>query len=127
MSDASDRREFSRVPFRVQVTIVGDHATEVTADVRDVSLKGLYAVGAGRLPPGARCAVHLMLGGPESEVRLQLTGRVARVDAGGLAVEFTAMGLDTFYHLRNLVLFNSRDAAQVEAEFHAHLGLMRRD
>jgi PilZ domain len=125
MSDGGERRGFTRVPFRVEVTLKGDHATVVSADVGDVSLSGLYAACAGRLPPGSRCEVLLVLGGPASEVRLALRGRVARVDRGGLAVEFLGMGLDAFYHLRNLVMFNSDDQARVEREFWDHLGQLR--
>lgn len=117
MSDEDDRREFLRVPFRIEVTLKGDHATVVSADVRDVSLNGLYAAGAGRLPPGSRCEVLLVLGGPGSEVRLSLRGRVARVDRAGMGVEFLDMELDTYFHLRNLVRFNSDDQARVEQEF----------
>jgi hypothetical protein len=116
-----DRREFTRVPFRVEVTITGDHTTVVSADVRDVSLKGLYAVCSGRLPAGCRCEVLLVLGGTESEVRLTLQGRVTRVTVGGMAVEFVAMALDSFYHLRNLVMYNSQDHRRVVAEYKAHL------
>jgi hypothetical protein len=127
MSDGDERRGFTRVPFRVEVTLAGDHTTVVSADVRDVSLNGLYAACSGRLPPGSRCEVLLALGGPGSEVRLSLRGRVARVDRAGLAVEFLDMGLDTFYHLRNLVMFNSDDQARVEREFWDHLGQLRRE
>jgi hypothetical protein len=121
MSDERERREFLRVPFRVEVTLKGDHTSVVSGDVRDVSLNGLYAAGAGRLPPGSRCEVLLVLGGPGSEVRLSLRGRVARVDRAGMGVEFQDMALDAYYHLRNLVLFNSDDQARVEEEFKAHL------
>ncbi len=127
MSDHSERREFVRVPFRIEVTLTGDHTTVVSADVRDVSLNGLYAACSGRLPPGSRCEVTLVLGGPDSEVRLSLRARVARADRAGLGVEFVEMGLDAYYHLKNLILFNSDDQARVEQEFQAHLGLLRRD
>src|SRR5690349_12665264 len=113
MSDDPDRRTFLRVPFRIEVTLRGDHTTVVSADVRNVSLRGLYARAPGRLPPGSRCDVLLTLGSPDSDVQLALRGRVARVDRGGMGVEFLDMGLDTFYHLRNLVLFNSSDHARV--------------
>jgi hypothetical protein len=115
-----DRREFARVAFRVEATIASDHETVVCADVRDISLKGLYASGSGRLPSGARCMVNMVLGGTESETRLRIRGRVARSEVGGMAVEFLEMGLDTFYHLRNLVLYNAADHARVEEEFRSH-------
>jgi hypothetical protein len=112
MGDEHDRRQFLRVPFRIEVTLRGDHTTVVSADVRDLSLKGLYAAAAGRLPPGSRCEVLLVLGGPGGEVRLSLRGRVARVDGAGMGVEFLSMGLDAFHHLRNLVQYNSADHAR---------------
>jgi hypothetical protein len=120
MGESGERRDFSRVPFRVAVTLTSDHATVMCADVRDVSLSGLYAIASARLPPGSLCDVEIVLGGAESEARLRIKGRVARVDIGGLAVQFLEMGFDTFYHLRNLVLYNCGDQGNIEDEFKAH-------
>ena len=111
MSKSRERREFPRVPFRVEATITGDHVTVVSGDVRDVSLKGLFAAGAGRLPAGCRCRVELVLGGPEQEVHLSLGGRVTRVDSAGMGIEFLEMDLDALAHLNNLVQYNSNRPA----------------
>lgn len=127
MNNPADRRTFTRIPFRVQATIWSDHVTEVATEVRDISLRGLYVVGTGRIPPGTLCKVLVVLGGADSEVRLHMQGKVVRVDAGGMAVEFQELGLDTFIHLRNLIHYNSRDQSLIEEEFHAHLGLLPRE
>lgn len=127
MSDGLDRRRFTRVPFRIEVTLRGDHLTVVSADVRDLSLNGLYAAAAARLPPGSDCEVLLSLGGPDSRVSLTMRGRVTRVDRGGLAVEFVGMRLDSFDHLRNLVRYNSADHARIEEEFRAYLAELQND
>jgi len=107
MSKSRERREFPRVPFQVAASITGDHITVVSGDVRDVSLKGMFAAGAGRLPPGCRCQVELILGGLEQEVRLSLRGRVTRVDSAGMGIEFLEMGLEALAHLNNLVQYTS--------------------
>jgi hypothetical protein len=109
MTPDPERRQFLRVPFRIEVTLTGDHATVVSADVRDLSVRGLYAAAPGRLPPGSRCEVLLVLGGPDGDVRLSLRGRVARVDKAGMGVEFLDVGLAALHHLRNLVRYNSPD------------------
>jgi PilZ domain len=120
MSDDAGRRALLRVPIRMEVTLKGDHLTVVSGQVRDLSLNGLYVAATLGLPPDSRCEVVIALGGPASDVKLSLRGRVARVDRGGMGIEFVEMGLDTFFHLRNLVRYNSFDAARVDEEFRAY-------
>ena len=105
MSKSRERREFPRVPFQMAATIRGDHVTVVSGDIRDVSLKGMFAAGAGRLPAGCRCQVELLMGAPGQEVRLSLRGRVTRVDSSGMGIEFLEMGLDALAQLNHLVQY----------------------
>jgi hypothetical protein len=50
-----------------------------------------------------------------------------------LALRMTAFrfdeleGLDSYWHLRNLILYNAQDTGQVENEFANHLGLRKKD
>ncbi len=101
MSKSRERREFPRVPFQMAATIRGDHVTVVSGDIRDVSLKGMFAAGAGRLPAGCRCQVELVMGAPGQEMRLSLRGRVTRVDNAGMGIEFLEMGLDALAQLNH--------------------------
>ncbi|MGE0684275.1 MAG: hypothetical protein AB7P69_25630, partial [Candidatus Binatia bacterium] len=70
----------------------------------------------------------LLLGGKESPVRVEVGGKVVRVDTDGMGVEITEIvGVESFEHLRNLVRYNSADTDQVEQEFHDHIGIKRRE
>jgi hypothetical protein len=125
MSDVPlHRREFSRVQvhLRAEVTVAGIRLPEGTME--QLSLKGgFFRCGA---PPveGARCDVRLHLEGTDIAVHAQ--GHIVRRGPDGAAMQFDEIvGVDSLEHLRNLILFNSRNPAQVEQEFHDHLGLKR--
>jgi len=116
------RREFSRVPVRLraEVTVAGTRLPEGTME--QLSLKGGFFRSEARPEAGARCDIRLHLDGTELTVHTQ--GHVVRLIPGGCAIQFDeVIGVDSLEHLRNLILFNSHNPAQVEQEFHDHLGL----
>ena len=123
MSATDDRRGFTRVPFQVAVSLKSDHGTLVFGDIWDISLSGLYVTGTAQFPRGCSCEVDMELDGPEGKVHLHMRGRVARLDHGGMAIEFREMGLDSYLHLRNLVLYNTTEPDRLEKELKNHLGL----
>jgi hypothetical protein len=98
----------------------------VRGSTRDVSLSGIYLFGERSLAAGTPCSVTLLLGGPESDVRVEARGRVARLDDGGMAVGFEEVGFDGYQHLQRLVLLNAPDPDQVVEEIEQHVGLRRR-
>lgn len=120
MSEKSGRRSFTRVPIKLRVELYADETKVECDETRDVSLSGVYLVTAQRLPLGARCRIVLLLGGSNSDLEIQLDGRIARVDAAGMGAEFTAMSIDSFYHLRNLVMNNFGETEAIEQELHDH-------
>ena len=126
MSATDDRRGFTRVPFQVAVTLKSDHGTLVFGDIWDISLSGMYVTGTSQFPRGCSCDVAIELDGPEGKVGLQMRGRVARLDRGGMAIEFREMSLDSYIHLRNLVLYNTTELDRVENELKNHVGLRPR-
>ncbi len=68
----------------------------------------------------ARSDLHL----DGTEIEVHATGTVVRSAPDGCALQFNEIiGIDCLEHLRNLILFNAADTAQVEREFHEHLGL----
>ncbi|MEO8633766.1 MAG: PilZ domain-containing protein [Gemmatimonadales bacterium] len=118
------RREFSRVPvqLRAEMSVAGVQLPEGVME--SLSLKGGFFRGTTVPPVGTRCDVRLHLEGTEIEVHTQ--GHVVRQSVEGAAIQFDQIvGIDSLEHLRNLVLYNSHDPAQVEQEFHDHLGLLR--
>ncbi len=80
-------------------------------------MKGLFARASETLPVHSECRVVLQLGGPNSDLTIEVGGRVVRSDPDGKAVEFSEIGMDSYFHLKNLVLYNSVDVEQAEREF----------
>lgn len=124
MSD-QELREFTRVPtaFPTRLSWAGGEGDGTT---RDVSLNGVFVACAN--PPAAATAaveVVLDLGG---EVRITGRGTVVRVLAGGCAIRFDELdGVESYEHLRRLVLYNSARPDRVQDEIDSHLGLKRID
>jgi hypothetical protein len=128
MKSEIDQREFTRIPMQLDVQITSTQQPPTSCQVKDVSMKGLYLLCEQPLPMGAECRVTFLLGDKESPVRIEVSGKVARVDTNGMGVEITEIvGVESFEHLRNLVLYNSPDADQVEQEFQDHIGIKRRE
>jgi hypothetical protein len=118
-------REFTRCPTALDVEItVADRI--LVGSTRDVSLCGLYLFGERSLAAGTRCQLTLFVGGRESGARVDASGRVARVDATGMAISFDEVSLDGYHHLKQLVLLNAPDPDQVAEEIDQHVGLRRR-
>ena len=65
---------------------------------------------------GTDVDVTLELSGTSSQVTLKMKGRVARQDADGIGLDFTEVDLDSFHHLRNIVLYNAGDPKEVDTE-----------
>jgi hypothetical protein len=127
MKSDHNQREFTRVPFHITVELTHNQAPPLTCQVRDISLNGLYLVCEHPLPVGSECRVALLLGRAEEPIQITASGTVTRVDDSGMGVEITEIiGLESFEHLRNLVLYNASQPEQVEEEFHTHIGLKRR-
>jgi hypothetical protein len=76
------------------------------------------------MPEKEDCSIRLHLEGADAAVHIR--GHVVRSGPAGCAIQFTEIvGIESLEHLRNLILFNSHDPAQVRQEFHAYLGLPR--
>ena len=128
MKSDINQREFTRILIELEVQVTPTQQPTVSYQVKDVSMKGLYLLCEQPLPMGTECRVTLLLGAKERPVRIEVSGKVVRVDTDGMGVEITEIvGVESLTHLRNLVLYNSPDTDQVEQEFHDHLGIKRRE
>lgn len=111
MDNMGERRRMQRVAFETEVRLnVGGMEIRVFGSTRDLSQKGVFVATEIPLAEGAECQVEILLSGMEEPVCLSMKGRIARIVSEGVGVEFFEMDLDTFTHLRNVVLYNSRDA-----------------
>lgn len=128
MASGANRREFTRVPFQIDVELTTEQSPLLVCRLRDVSLNGLYLICDTPLPLGSDCRVVLLLGGPEHPSRIEVHATVVRVEAGGMGLQITGiLGGESFEHLRNLVLYNASQREQVEQELRNHRGIRRRE
>ncbi len=126
MAGSTESREFSRSSVRTRVEIRLATGVLVEGEARDVSLNGLLFETERALPIGHEAKISLILSGGSKEHRIETTGRVARIEARGVAFTFDRVDAESLEHLRQLVLFNADDVEQVEQEFSEHVGLRRK-
>jgi hypothetical protein len=121
-----DRREFIRVPFRTQVTVRAPDRTLWANSTLDISLNGLRIATEERpLAEGTACEIEIVLSDADPPVIIEARGTVVRPEPGILAVHLTELDLDTYDHLRRLILNNAADPEKAEREFAAHWGIRK--
>jgi len=113
-----NHRKFSRVNTHIPVDVVADGET-VSGEVRDIGFEGLWLPTAQPLPEGVPCRVTIHL---SESIKIRADGAVVRSEVDGFAVQFVdLLDLESYGHLRNLILYNSHDTDTVEQEFETHL------
>lgn len=124
--EPSNQREFTRVPIQVRVEVKGGGLCIRSSATQNLSQKGLLVTCSEKLPVDTECEVVLLLGEGEGEVRVEAEGKVIRCYPEGIALQFTRiLGLESFDHLRKLLLYNAPDPDQVEQEFNTAVGIHR--
>lgn len=111
-----EKRKTSRVEFDIKAVIQYNGST-IEGEVRDLSLKGLFFETEKDVPVGTRLTVDISLQGSTSDLVLKLVGSVVRHEAGGIAIHFDEMDLDSFIHIRNIIAYNEGDGDKVREEF----------
>lgn len=120
-----NRRRNTRVPFQSTMTLRFADKTHEECETQDLSMKGIFAVGVSGHKVGDKCDVALHLVGATSNLALQIKGEVVRVEENGLALHFFEIDLDSFYHLKNILYFNSENPDVLEEEFLKQLHELR--
>ncbi|MEW6350916.1 MAG: PilZ domain-containing protein [Thermodesulfobacteriota bacterium] len=112
----NERRHFTRVVVRMQITVSHGEAGLIARELQDISMGGAFIVNGTPLPVGTACVLSLEVSGPSSVLQIELEGEVIRTDGTGMAIRFTKIDLDSFLHLRHLVKLFSRDPETIDAE-----------
>ena len=110
---AEEKRKFSRIFFPMEVRLEGA-GIALNGAVRDLSVKSLFVVTEQRPPVGALVAVRLCPQGWELRKALLLQGEIIRMETEGVVVDFREMSMETFQHLRNLVMYNNNGLVGAE-------------
>ena len=128
MGEHENPREFTRVTTRFSVEIEAEERTIESGRTQDLSMNGVFVVCEETLPLESNCRVTLRLGDPGSGIKIAAAGKVKRhgTEPPGFALQFSELDVESYEHLRQMVLLNSQDPDQVEQEISGHLGLKRR-
>ena len=111
-----DRRNFSRVEFRVSALLQTD-GVAIKGEVKDLSLHGLYLETQEMLPAGTPVEITIYLSASPDPIVINVSGSVARLVPGGIGCTFEKMDVDSFAHLRSIISYKEGDEAKVMAEF----------
>jgi hypothetical protein len=115
-----ERRKRTRVCFTTQVIVKTDKSEIVAeANSEDISIKGIFVNTETKIPEGTPCDVEILLTGTSTRLALNVKGVVTRQDVSGLGIAFDAMDLDSYIHLKNIVLYNASDPENIEKEMFA--------
>lgn len=126
-TECEDARKSSRVPMVLSADVRVDGVVR-RLTVINLSLGGVAVATDEALPMGAACTVALLLDGGQGTATCTLEGAVVRNGAGEAGIAFSEVaGLESFKHLRNLLLYNAREPERLVGEFENYLGLRRRD
>lgn len=109
-----NRRENERVPFQTTAALRFADAVYENQDVRNLSMRGAFVAGVSGMEVGDQCKVELFLSGSSSSLRLEMLCEVVRVADEGVGLHFIELDADTFFHLKNIVYYNSEDPDHLE-------------
>jgi hypothetical protein len=112
-----EKRKFTRVLFRTEVTVTAGDRVETSTQLRDISLGGAFVEGASSLAEDEPCVLSIDLIGPASLLRVEVEGFVTRVEPGGIGIKFTRIDVDSLLHLHHLIKVHAMDPESVDLEF----------
>ncbi|MDY0361063.1 MAG: PilZ domain-containing protein [Desulforegulaceae bacterium] len=105
-----ERRQSKRVDFDTEIFLKTPSQTfRLEGHTRDISQKGVYIFTDQDIPVDTICDIKIILSGSSPPVTLNIVGKIARKTSDGLGVEFKEMDLDSYTHLKNIVVFNSKE------------------
>ncbi len=123
MTQRNNEREFSRVEVAIAVEVARPDEDPLIGEVEVISMNGMRIRTEGHLPVGLSCRATLVLRSGVEPVRFDLSAEVVRCTDSSIAFGFVEVPIESYMHLKNIVLANSTDTDRVEGELASHLGI----
>ncbi len=82
----------------------------LAANSKDLSQRGLFVKTDKRPILDTACRVTVYLSRGIDDLKLKIQGRIVRHTDTGFGVEFESMDVETYTHLKTLVLYNIEDS-----------------
>ncbi len=129
MSSGKELREYTRIRMKVNVEVaLSGSAEKRIGNTECLSMNGLFIECEHPFLVGTQCVVTLLAAGPGSDVLVHARGKITFVNEAGMAAQLTShLGMESYNHLRNLVLYNAaEESEQIETEIQRHLDKIRK-
>jgi hypothetical protein len=107
-----ERRRRGRVPVQLLVRVIWK-GQEIPVVSRNLSLKGLACSPDPLLRENACCEVTISL---SPNIQAVVKGRIVRAREDEAAIDFLAMDLESFIHLKKIVEYQSQHPEAVSRE-----------
>ncbi len=111
-----ERRQNTRVTFQTTADLMFSDKNYTRCETENLSIKGVSVLGITGHKLGEICELTLSLSGSTSELLLKMKGEIVRADANSIALHFSEIDLDSFYHLKNIIYYNSEDPDTIKSE-----------
>jgi hypothetical protein len=115
-----EKRSFARIPFKTKAIVRYKDST-VIGIVENLSLAGIFLKAPEKLAVKRVVKIELLFTGTSSEISILLNGKISRHENIGMGIEFKNMDIDAFYHLRNLISYNTDQMEKLKEEFESFL------
>ena len=127
MEKHQSEREFTRITTRFNIEVTAGEKAIRSGQTQNLSMKGVYVVCDDALPAGTECRIAIRLSETEEGPVITARGKAIRggTEPPGFAMEFSEVDLESYEHLRQMVMLNSQEPEKVEKEINEHLGLKR--
>jgi hypothetical protein len=103
------RRGRVRAKYDTNVAITDGKTTISSDHTQDISLNGVSIISNKSFPVGSECDLTITLNSTVAHLQLRLNCTVVREMENGFAVTFKEMDIETYQHLKNIILYNSDD------------------
>ena len=114
-----ERRKNTRVPFQTTADVRFTNKSYSHCETENLSVKGVSVLGITNHKVGEECTISLALSGSTSELKLTMRGKIVQIQQDSIGLKFTEIDLDSFYHLKNIIYYNSEDPDKIEKELTA--------
>ena len=112
-----EKRNFDRIPFQTKA-IVRSKDTTVIGIVENLGMDGIFLKTPEKLNLNRVVKIELLFTGTSSQLSILLDGKIMRHENIGMAIQFKNVDLDAFFHLKNLIAYNTNKVGKLKDEFH---------
>ena len=117
-----EKRSSARIPFKTKA-IVRHKDSTVIGIVENLSLAGIFLKTPEKLALKRVVKIELLFTGTSSQISILLDGKITRHENIGMGIEFRNIDLDAYFHLKNLIEYNTDKIDKAKEEFEEFVGM----